>query len=96
MKKEIGLWIDHREATIIILTGGSEEIKQIISRSGKHLRYSGSSHSKTPDGLKEVTSEDRRDRKFTNDLNSFYSEVIAEVRDADAYQIREGEFGHSE
>lgn len=87
MKKEIGLWLDHREAVIVILTDGGEEMKHITSDSGKHMRYSGSSHSKTPEGLKEVTSEDQRDRKFGNELNKFYDEIIATVRDADAIQI---------
>ena len=87
MKKEIGLWIDHREATIVILTEGQEEIKHIISNSGKHIRYSGSSHSKTPEGLKEVTSENQRDRKFGNQLNKYYDEVIAAISDAETIQI---------
>jgi hypothetical protein len=87
MKKEIGLWIDHREAIIVIFTDGEEEIKHITSDSGKHIRYSGSSHSKTPEGLKEVTSEDRRDRKFANTINSFYDEIIAVVRNAETIQI---------
>jgi len=87
MKKEIGLWIDHREATIVILTDDGEEIKRIASNSGKHIRYSGSSHSKTPQGLKEVASEDQRDRKFGNQLNKYYDEVIAAIRDADSIQI---------
>ena len=87
MNKQAGLWIDHREATIVMITDSGEEIKQITSNSGKHLRYSGSSHSKTPEGLKEVTSEDRRDRKFTNTLNSYYDEIIAVVRAADTIQI---------
>ena len=87
MKKEIGLWIDHREATIVILTDGGEEIKHILSNNGKHIRYSGSSHSITPEGLKEVTSEDQRDRQFGNHLNRFYAEVIAIVRDANFIQI---------
>jgi hypothetical protein len=51
------------------------------------MRYSGSSHSTTPEGLKEVTSEDRRDRKFTNNLNSYYDQVIAVIRNADTIQI---------
>jgi stalled ribosome rescue protein Dom34 len=87
MKKEIGLWIDHREAVIVILADGVEKIKHITSNSGKHIRYSGSSHSKTPDGLKEVTAEDQRDRKFENALNKFYDEVIANIRDAETIQI---------
>jgi hypothetical protein len=87
MKKEIGLWIDHREAIIVILTDGGEEIKHITSSNGKHVRYSGSSHAKTPEGSKDVTSEDQRDRKFGNDLNKFYDEVIASIRGADSIQI---------
>ncbi len=87
MKKEVGLWIDHREAIIVILTDGGEEIMHRISSSGKHIRYSGSSHTDTPEGLKEVTSEDQRDRKFGNILNKFYDEVIASIRDADTIQI---------
>lgn len=87
MKKEIGLWIDHREAVIVILTDAGEEVRHLTSNSGKHIRYSGSSHSKTPQGLKEVTSEDGRDRKFGNDLNKYYDEVIAVIRDADSIQI---------
>ena len=87
MKKQIGLWIDHREATIVILTDGGEEIKHILSNNPKHIRYTGSSHSKTPEGLKEVTSEDQRDRQFGNHLNKFYDEVIAAIRDAETVQI---------
>lgn len=87
MKKEIGLWLDHREAIIVILTDGGEEIRHITSNSGKHIRYSGSSHSKTPEGLKGVTAEDQRDRKFGNQLNKYYDEVIASIRDADVIQI---------
>ena len=81
------MWIDHRGAIIVILTDSGEEIKHIISDNGKHIRYSGSSHSKTPDGLNEVTSEDGRDRKFGNHLNQFYAEIIASIRDADTIQI---------
>jgi stalled ribosome rescue protein Dom34 len=87
MKKEIGLWIDHREATIVIRTENGEEIKHILSNSGKHTHYSGSSHGKTPEGLKEVSSEDQRDRKFDNNLTKFYDEIIASIRDADTIQI---------
>jgi len=87
VKTEIGLWIDHREAIIVALTGDEETTTVISSGSGKHLRYSGSSHAKTPEGLKEVTSEDGRDRKFGNILNAFYDEVVDSVRGAESIQI---------
>ncbi len=87
MKSKVGLWVDHREAIIVILADGREEIKHITSGSGKHIRYSGSSHSKTPEGLKELHSEDQRDRKFDNQLNRYYDELIAAIRDAESIQI---------
>jgi hypothetical protein len=87
MRTEIGLWIDHREAIIVVLTGDTEETRHISSGSGKHIRYSGSSHSKTPKGMKEVTSENQRDQKFQNVLNEFYDEVVAAVREAETIQV---------
>lgn len=87
MNKQAGLWIDHREAVIVILADDGEEIKHVSSNAGKHIRYSGSSHSKTPEGLKEVTSEDQRDRKLENQFDKYYDKVIAYVRDAESLQI---------
>ncbi len=87
MKKEIGLWLDHREAIIVVLSDGEEHIEHVSSEGARHIRYSGSSHSETPEGLKEVTSEDRRDRKTGNELNKYYDEVIAVIRDAESIQI---------
>ena len=68
MKKEIGLWIDHREAVIVSITHEGEETKRIISDMEKHIRFSG--------GAEMSSAEDMRDRKFTNHLNKYYDEVI--------------------
>jgi hypothetical protein len=87
MKKTAGVWIDHKEAVIILITSGAEQTKLIISNGEKHIRYSGSAHSKTPEGSKEVSAEDQRDRKFTNQLNKYYDEVFAAIRDAETVQI---------
>jgi hypothetical protein len=54
---------------------------------GKPIRCSGSSHSKTPEGLEEVTSEDQRDRMFEYFFNTFCDEIIASILDADSIQI---------
>lgn len=87
MKKEIGLWIDRREAVIVILTDGEEEIRHIPSGSEKYTRYSGSSHARTPEGLIGVTLEEQRDRKYVGQLNKYYDEVIAAIHGADSIQI---------
>lgn len=79
MKREIGLWIDHREAVIVILADEGEETKRIVSDIEKDVRFSG--------GAQEVTAEDMRDRRFTNHLNKYYDEVIAHIREADSILI---------
>jgi stalled ribosome rescue protein Dom34 len=87
MTKRVGIWIDHREAVIVSLDGDTEKTAHIVSDQTKHVKYSGSSHAKTPEGSKEVTAEDQRDRKFGNDLNHYYDAVIGAVRDAETILI---------
>jgi hypothetical protein len=86
-KTEIGLWIDHKEAIIVALTGGGIHTSHIASGGGKRIRNPGSGHSRNPGGPKETTSEDGRDRKAENTLNAFYDQVVAAVRHAGSIQI---------
>ena len=48
MKKMVGLWIDHRRATIVAITDQGEEIGLIISKVESQLRRSGDSPLKGP------------------------------------------------
>jgi hypothetical protein len=80
MKKEIGLWIDHRKAVIVIISDEGEEVREITSYMEKHVRYSN-------DYSKGGSSEDIRDRQFGDHLNSFYDAVVAVIRDGDSVQI---------
>ena len=77
MNKKIGLWIDHRKAIIVVIKDEEDEIKEIKSNMEKHVRFT------SEDGR----GEDVRDRQFENHLNSYYDEVIAYIRGADAIQI---------
>jgi len=81
LKKEIGLWIDHRKAVIVIVTEAGEEVKEITSHMEKHVRFTGGTASE--DG----STEDVRDRQFGNHLNSYYDRVVAVIRGADTIQI---------
>ena len=80
MTKEIGLWIDHRKAVIVIVSDKGEEVKEITSHMEKHVRYSN-------DYSEGGSSEDIRDRQFGDHLNTFYDAVIATVRDGNTIQI---------
>jgi stalled ribosome rescue protein Dom34 len=87
MKREAGLWIDHRQAVIVTFSGQAEVIKRIVSNMEKHVRYSGVSHPKDQTESHNDAAEDIRDRRFDNHLNTFYDEVIACLSDVDAILI---------
>ncbi len=80
MKREVGLWLDHRKAVIVIVTDEGEETKIIESNMEKHVRYSS-------DSSQPGQGEDVRDRQFMNHLNSYYDDVIACIGDAKSIQI---------
>ena len=71
MKKEVGLWIDHREAVLVILSEGKDEITHLTSNMEKHTRFSGASQAPTPAGHDNST-EDKRDRRFEDHLDKYY------------------------
>lgn len=87
MKKIVGLWIDHKKATIVAVTDKGEEIGLIISKVERQLRRSGDSPLKGPYEPQQVPADDSRQRTFTGHLNIYYDAVIASIRDAEAILI---------
>jgi hypothetical protein len=87
MKKEVGLWMDHRKAVIVVVTDKGEEITLIVSKVEKQLRRSGGSPLKGPHEASQVPADDSRERAFTGHLNIYYDAVIACIRDAEAILI---------
>ena len=87
MKKYAGLWIDHKKAVLVIGTDGKEEKKLILSSTERNIRFSGGHHSKTPYGAYRGSYESTQDRRFTNNLNRYYDEVISAVHDAESILI---------
>jgi hypothetical protein len=79
MKKEAGLWIDHRKAVIVTVTDKGEETSLIESEMEKHVRYSGAAQ--------DDSAEDQRDTRFASHLNKYYDQVIACIRDAESILI---------
>ena len=80
MSTEIGLWIDHRKAVIVIISDEGEQVSEITSHMEKHTRFAGR-------GSEHGSDEDMRDRQFDNHLNAYYDRVIAAIRDGDSIQI---------
>jgi hypothetical protein len=87
MRREVGLWIDHRKAVIVTVSDEGEETRLIRSSVERHVRYSGGSHSRNPNAPQEVSAEDTRDRRFSEQLSRYYDEVVSCIRDANSIQI---------
>jgi hypothetical protein len=85
MKTEAGLWIDRREAVIVMVADGEKETRRIEADLGRHVRFTGGHGARTPFGTQPA--EDKRERQNEDRVNRYYSEVIASLRDADKILI---------
>ena len=86
MKTDAGLWIDHREAVIVVLTGAGEQTKRIQSTVERQVRRAGAANS-GPFEAQEVPADDSRQREYTGDLARYYDAIIAYLHDAGSILI---------
>jgi stalled ribosome rescue protein Dom34 len=88
MALNAGLWIDHREARIVMIPdSGEAAIRRLESNVEKHVRSTGGSRSSCPYGPQDVAAGDVQERRLANHLNAFYKEVIEHLRDVDAIYL---------
>jgi hypothetical protein len=85
--KNIGLWIDHKKTVLVIRNEYGENIQQIESGIGRHIRYRGASHPRSPFSAQYQQGDDQLDNKYSEQLKKFYEKVIAYIRDANAVLI---------
>ena len=83
---EAGLWVDHREALVVVLTNTGEEIKRIQSNAEKQLRRTGEP-SVGRFEYQEVPADDSRQRAYSGYLARYYDEIVTYLRDAGAILI---------
>jgi stalled ribosome rescue protein Dom34 len=81
MKKQAGIWIDHKQAFIVVVGEGTQESRRMDSDMEKHVRFSG--HAASQEG----SADDQRDRQFDAHLGKYYDQVVAEVHDAQSILI---------
>lgn len=81
MQRNVGIWIDHRRATIVSIRGQEVATEIIESTAESRVRLTGGSPtggSGIPDGV----PESRRDARIATQLDRYYSEIIANIGDA--------------
>jgi hypothetical protein len=87
MATKAGVWIDHKQAVVVLIAGTEKEIKKIAFDIGQPIRAAGGSRSTKPYKPKEFVAEDTLERKLGNDRKNYYDDVIASMRGAKALLI---------
>lgn len=81
MKTNAGLWVDHREAIIVVLTGTGEEIKHVLSTAETQLRRSGEPGHGSFES-QAVPADDSRQREYSGHLARYYDAIISHLCDS--------------
>jgi hypothetical protein len=79
MKREVGIWIDHRKTVTMNISDEGHTTSLMESGMEKHVRFSGAAQ--------DDSAEDQLDSRFTAHLNKYYDRVISSIRDADAILV---------
>jgi peptide subunit release factor 1 (eRF1) len=87
MKTNIGMWIDHRRAVIVVESSAGEEIKVILSDADRQPGRSHGERSNVSFEALHTQADDVSERKFTAQLHRYYEEVVACVRHADGLLV---------
>ena len=87
MKKEVGLWIDHKKSIVVAITDKGEQTGLILSETEKHPHRSGDAPLTGNNKSRQYCADDSRQRAFTGHLNTYYDEVIMSIRDAESIFI---------
>lgn len=98
MTLKAGVWIDHKQAVVVLLTDAGREIKKIKSDLEKRPRATGRAKPAAPYTKNDFFAEDRREQKIEDHRKKYYDEVIACLRGAESILIlgpgeAKGEFG---
>lgn len=86
MAPKAGVWIDHQQAIVVLITDEGQRIEKVKSGTQQAVRSAGNAKKKkyTPN---DFIAEDRQERKVASDLKDFYNEVLALIRGADSLLI---------
>ena len=75
MSHEVGIWIDHKKAVIVTVSGGHVRAKTLISDVGPHAHYAGS---------QEGGGEKKYEERHSHGLDRYYDDVISQLGEPDA------------
>lgn len=81
MKKQIGIWLDYKEAYIITMNGKQNEV-EIIPSEIESFNLKGGSRSKQPYGPMDKTSESKLLARRKSQVEKYYKNIMEVTKDA--------------
>ena len=82
MKKQIGIWLDLKEAILITVNSKESKMEKIQSEI-EDFKVKGGHRSKTPYSTMEVASDIKYLERKNNQLEKFYKHIMNKVKDVD-------------
>ena len=86
-RKSVGVWIDHREAVLVFVSGTDYDVVRVSSHVEKQLRREGTSPLDERFESHNVPADDSRERRHVGHLSHFYDDVIGRIADTAAILI---------
>ena len=83
MKKNTGLWIDHKEAILVSTEGDQIAVERVESAAESHFRPSGGWKSGGTVVAQSVSKEQKADEIRKHQYHAFYQKVIKLLGDSD-------------
>lgn len=80
MPRKAGVWIDHKQATIVLLSDAGQEIKKIAFDIGQPIHKPGGGRSKNTFTRNDFVADDRLERKVASDRKDYYGDVLVALR----------------
>jgi hypothetical protein len=87
MKTQLGVWIDHKRAVIVVLINSHLETRVVQSGASKHVKPVEGKYSYAPNGGRDITPDDIRERGYAQHLKDYYERVVAPMGSADNIYI---------
>ena len=87
MAIKAGVWIDHNQAIVVLVTNAGQEIKRVKSDLEASVRNIGRSSANNSYTKNDYFAEDRLDQKLIDHRKKYFDEVIACMRGAEAILI---------
>ena len=87
MKKNTGLWIDHKEAILVSLDGEKNVVQRVESGAERHHKPSGGWKSGGTSVAQSVSNEHVDEERRKHQYHAFYQQVIGLLRDSDTIVV---------